>query len=96
MQRGQAPARVKEPLAPRIQREIERQARVDRLLYDQSPIIHQLLRTRPGQKLLIEVEPLAQSDNTCVAGNLTVKDGPNKKVFSDLLFKINGVTEYNP
>jgi hypothetical protein len=54
--------------------------------------LSKLVNLRPGEKILVELEALEISDSECVACSLTVKDGPNKQVFSDLTFRINSTT----
>lgn len=46
---------------------------------------------RPGDKIKLELEVLQESDDHCLALNITAKDGPKKQVFTDLLFKVKAV-----
>ncbi|MCE6992084.1 hypothetical protein [Dyadobacter sp. CY323] len=71
------------------------QSKDKRMIQAKDIAVFHLVNLQPGQKLLLEIEPLRQSDDKCIACNITVKDGNNKQTFTDLPFRINSAIFFN-
>lgn len=56
-----------------------------------SPILDTLINLPPGKKVWVEMETLNQPDNTCIAANMALLDGPEKQCYPSQCFKLNKI-----
>ncbi|KQS33956.1 hypothetical protein [Dyadobacter sp. Leaf189] len=72
--------------------QVEKQSR---MIQAKDQMVSLLVNCRQGERLIITLEPLSESDDVCVSCSMVVKDGPGKQVFTDHPFKIVAVAVHD-